>query len=249
MLQALTQYFQQWGQAVLDTALPPLCLLCDTSIPSSQAACSACWTKLRFISKPFCAQCGVPFAYEIGESAVCAMCIKEPNDFSIARAALVYDDVSRNLILNFKHADKIDTALALARWMHMAGGALAEDADFIIPVPLHYWRMVQRRYNQSALLAQKFSELVCKPYQADVLRRIKATESQGKRKRAERIANMKGVFQVTPACAALVKNATIVLVDDVVTTGATVNACAKVLLQSGAKAVHVVSVARTTLSE
>ena len=161
-----------------------------------------------------------------------------------ARAAIVYDDASRKLVLGFKHGDRTHAAAALAVWMHRAAGDMIAQADALLPVPLHRWRLFHRRYNQSALLAHKIAALADKPVLLDVLRRTRATPSQGHLKRKERQENVRGAFELSSRQSEEVKGKTLVLVDDVMTTGATVEECARILLKAGAKRVHVVVLAR-----
>ena len=154
-----------------------------------------------------------------------------------------YDDGARALLLGFKHSDRTDRAPALARWMARAGAELLEQADVIVPVPLHRWRLLQRRFNQSALLAHELGRLAGKPVAAHLLRRKRNTPSQGALTRAQREDNVTGAFRLRTGQAARVAGRRVLLIDDVLTTGATVTACARVLLRAGAAAVDVLTVA------
>jgi ComF family protein len=164
--------------------------------------------------------------------------------FQSARAAVLYDDASRKLVLGFKHGDRTHAAKALAVWMRRAGGEILEQADALVPVPLHRWRLFQRRYNQSALLAQQIGLLAGKPVLYDALRRIRPTPSQGHFTRKERRENVKGAFAVSSEDKAAAEGKTLLLIDDVLTTGATVDECARVLLVAGAKQVLVLTLSR-----
>ena len=157
---------------------------------------------------------------------------------------MLYDDISRKLILGFKHGDRTYAAKTLAVWMHRAGGEFLENSDAIVPVPLHRWKLFQRRYNQSALLAQQIGIMMGKPVLYYVLRRIRATPPQGHLKRKERQENVKGAFAVVSKHKDSVEGKPLLLIDDVVTTGATANECAKVQLKAGAKQVHVLTLSR-----
>jgi len=161
---------------------------------------------------------------------LCGACLTQAPHYASARAAMLYDDASRKLILGFKHGDRTYAARALAVWMHRAAGDFIAQVDALVPVPLHRWRLFSRRYNQSALLAQHVGELAGKPVLPDILRRIRATPSQGHRKRKERQENVRGAFAVSNPAA--VEGKTLVLIDDVLTTGATVEECARVLLKA-----------------
>ncbi len=199
---------------------------------------------LGFIGAPHCARCGLPFAFEVAADALCGDCIRSEPVFGRARAALHYDDASRPLVLAFKHGDGTHAAPALGRWMAQAAGDLARDAELIVPVPLHRWRLFRRRYNQSALLAQALARLVDRPAVADVLLRRRRTPSQGGLSRSGRIANVRGAFAIAGQRAEGVRDRRVLLVDDVMTTGATLSECARILRRAGAVRVDVVTLAR-----
>lgn len=158
---------------------------------------------------------------------------------------MLYNDHSKNLTLSFKYGDRIHAAKSLAAWMYRAGQEFWGDADILMPVPLHRWRLLKRRYNQAALLAQNIARLAQKPVLVDGLERTRPTPTQGHLSRKERLTNIKGAFRVKSCYLPRIENKTIVLVDDVLTTGATVNECSHVLLQAGAKAVNILTIART----
>lgn len=236
------------GAAALDMLLPPQCLSCRAIVAEPGTLCGACFAKIRFLSAPCCAVCGMPFAFDPGGAdALCASCIRDRPAYDRARAVFRYDDASRGLILAFKHGDRIDAAPAYARWLLRAGGELVAAADCIAPVPLHWTRLFRRRYNQSALLANALARLAGRPAVPDLLRRRRRTPSQGGLGRAERIRNVRGAFAARAR--AEVADKRILLVDDVLTTGATVEACASVLLKAGASAVDVLTLARVVREE
>jgi len=226
----------------MDFLIPPLCLGCDKPVGQAQALCATCWNAIHFIDKPYCAKCGAPFDFPVDEGTQCGACLDEPPLYTAARAALVYDEASKPLILRLKHADRLHPVPALAAWMARAGGAFWPEADVIVPVPLHRWRLLKRRYNQAALLAQGIGRQVDKRVDVDLLVRHRATETQGRRNRKERKANVAGAFALRSG--AKVEGQTIVLIDDVLTSGATADACAKLLFAAGARAVYVVALAR-----
>jgi len=232
----------------LDAVLPMRCLRCGAAIEadgaSGGAVCSECWRLLRFLAAPACACCGYPFEFETPPGTLCAACRRRLPDFARARAVFAYDDVSRGLILSFKHADRIHGAPAFGRWLARAGAALTPDADLIVPVPLHRWRLFARRYNQSALLAHALGRAVDRPVAVDLLVRRRRTPPQGRLSRSARIRNMRGAFAVRPRWRARLRGARILLVDDVLTTGATAEACARALVRAGANAVDVLTLAR-----
>ncbi|MDR3451110.1 MAG: ComF family protein [Alphaproteobacteria bacterium] len=232
----------------LDLLLPPLCLICDEPVGGAATLCPDCWKSVPFIAPPFCACCGAPFDIPVGAGMLCGHCLVEPPHYKTARAAMLYDDNSRGLVLGFKHGDRTHAAPALAAWMHRAAGEILPQVDMLIPVPLHRWRLFSRRYNQSALLAQQVARLAGKPFRADILRRIRATPTQAHRKRKERQENVKGAFAIMPRHFAEIAGKAILLVDDVLTTGATVEECGRVLLAADAKEIHVLTLSRVKSS-
>ncbi len=228
--------------AVLDLLLPPRCLACGVTVPNAGAVCAECWRGLRFISSPMCGSCGFPFDYDYGAGALCGECARRLPPYHRARAVLRYDNGSRDLVIAFKHRDRTDAAPAYGAWMVRAGAELLEDADLLIPVPLHRMRLIQRRFNQSALLAHALaarSGVACTP---DALIRTRPTPSQGQLSRSARARNVQGAFKVRRA--GHMEGRRIVLVDDVLTTGATVSSCARALLRAGAESVDVLTLAR-----
>jgi ComF family protein len=229
----------------LDILIPPLCLQCHKAVGSAHTLCPACWKSIRFIASPCCAQCGAPFDFPVEEGTLCGECLAFPPDYTKARSAMIYDDASKGLILRLKHADHLHLARGLAQNMFAAGKDLLDEADFIVPVPLHRFRLFQRRYNQAALLAQALGKLSGKPVLVDVLLRARATQSQGHLKREERRKNVAGAFCLAPRKAAQMAGKKILLVDDVMTTGATANACATALIKAGVAAVFVLTAAKT----
>lgn len=232
------------GRAALDALLPPRCIACDEAVAAQGQLCAACWRRLRFIEPPHCACCGVPFDYDPGDGARCAACLASPPPYRHARAVLVYDDGSRELLLPLKHADRTDAAPTYGAWMARAGAALFADADLVVPVPLHRRRLFARRYNQSALLAAAVARASGCRAVPDLLRRTRHTPPQGGLNANQRAANVRGAFQVRADRKPLVRDRGVVLVDDVLTTGATAAACVHGLLRAGAAHVDVLTLAR-----
>ncbi|HEY4136283.1 MAG TPA: ComF family protein [Alphaproteobacteria bacterium] len=242
------------GRLGLDALLPPQCLSCGELVGDPGALCAPCWSGLNFIAAPLCRSCGWPFEIDpsggdAAEETLCGACLRETPVFAAARAALAYDDASRRLILGFKRADRTHAAPAFARWMARAGAPLLATADLIAPVPLHWSRLLTRRYNQSALLANALARMSGKPAVPDLLRRRRRTPSQGGLGRAGRFRNVAGAFAMTPRHAAHIQGRQVLLVDDVLTTGATVEACVKALLRAGAAGVSVLALARVLRPE
>lgn len=233
------------GRRVLDAILPPLCLRCRAPVGEPQSVCGACWNGIRFLTAPWCEQCGIPFPHALGASVRCGMCLARPRLFERLRSAIAYDDGSRELILGFKHADRLELCPLLVRWMQAVARSEIAAADIVVPVPLHWRRLVMRKYNQAGLLAHGLVRGTPAQVRADVLVRHRATESQGAMVSARaRLKNVAHVFRVPEATRPAVAGKRVVIVDDVLTTGATVTACSKALLRAGAQSVSIVTLAR-----
>ncbi|MDX5361334.1 MAG: ComF family protein [Alphaproteobacteria bacterium] len=231
-------------RGLLDIALPPTCAGCGTVVSAPHALCPACWGRVRFVTAPMCAACGVPFEVEAAPGALCAACAADRPRIAVLRAATHYADPVRQVLLGFKHGDRLEHAPLLARWLCGAGGDALEGAEVIVPVPLHWRRLVRRRYNQSALLAQALGRATGIPVEVAALRRTRATPMQRGQSRTGRRRNVAGAFDVAPRARPRIAGRTVLLVDDVVTTGATLEACARALLKGGAARVHALAVAR-----
>jgi len=211
--------------------------------PQATGFTADAWSKVRFIERPLCDGCGVPF--DVDPLDRCAACLARPHRFERARAACVYDEASRELVLAYKHGDRTELASLFARWVSRAAPELLEEADAIAPVPLHPFRLLSRRFNQSAEIARPLARTAGLEYLPDALVRTRATASQGGKSGGGRRRNVQGAFAVPDARRKQVKGRRILLVDDVLTTGATLDACAKALLDAGARAVDCAVVART----
>lgn len=233
--------------ALLNLLFPPQCLACDALVGAQGALCEECWKQIHFIADPFCACCGMPFPYDYGGGSLCAECLREHPPFTRARSVLAYNEASRKLALRLKFQDETSFAVTYGKWLAGAGRELVESSDVIVPVPLHYWRFVKRRYNQAALLAQALQKQCALPLVVDGLMRVKATKQQTGLSRKERQRNLRGAFRVHPKHAGRLKGQTVLLVDDVYTTGATLSACAKALVKNGAASVQVLTLARRGL--
>jgi len=228
----------------LNLVLPPLCLSCRAVVDMPGSLCPDCWRKMAFLSPPFCEACGHPFEHDMGAGALCGACMDEPFPFKRARAVFRYDDSSRGLILRFKHADRLEGATSFAKWMARAGADLFDPAAVLVPVPLHRWRLLSRRYNQAAVLALALARETGLTAECQALIRHRWTPVQGRLGRAERARNVRGAFSVDPKRSAKVAGRPVVLVDDVMTTGITVAECAEALLKSGARQVDVLTLGR-----
>ncbi|BCP55112.1 amidophosphoribosyltransferase [Kaistia sp. 32K] len=232
------------GRWAIDLALPPSCMACARPVATSGALCATCWGGLRLIERPFCQRLAIPFGYDIGADALSAEAIADPPPFGRLRAVAVYDAVSGPIVQALKYHDRTELARSIGAMMARAAGDLAPEADLVVPVPLHRGRLWQRRFNQSAMIAEAVARRIGKPHVPDGVDRIKATRRQVGLKANERAANVQGAFRVSAAARPSVAGRHILLVDDVYTTGATVKAVTRALLRGGAAAVDVVVFAR-----
>lgn len=230
------------GRSLRDLVLPPR--LHDGHGPAqSQGLSAEGWARIHFLEDPVCDGCGAPFAYASDLNGRCAACLARPRAFDRARAACLYDEASRDLILQLKHADRTELAGLLCLWLGRAGAALLADADAVVPVPLARWKLFRRRYNQAAEMARPLARRACLAYLPDALVRLKDDTQAGKSASGRRRA-AQGAFGVAASKRSQVEGRRIVVVDDVMTTGAIAEACARALKRAGAAAVHVLVVAR-----
>ncbi len=234
------------SRLMLNAVLPPQCLACNAAVDSPGNLCAGCFSTFTFITPPYCECCGVPLETPVIEDVFCGSCLRERPAFGQARAVFLYTDTSKHLVLKLKHGDRTDAAASLARWMQRAGASLIDGCDVILPVPLHRWRLLSRMYNQSALLANALGRTTGKPVIPDALVRVKATPIQGGLDRAARRKNVARAFAVKNPKD--IEGKRMLLIDDVLTTGATASACAKTLLAAGAASVNVLVIARVPLA-
>jgi len=226
------------GGVVIDTLLPPQDLLGLESDPIARRM----WADVRFLDAPWCEACGFPFKYEVKGSSLCGRCSVRRPAFDRARAAMAYDDGSRALILSFKHGGRTEGLASFAAQMRRAGRDVLEDADLLLPVPLHPTRLIKRRYNQATLLARALAKITAAEFSPDVLFRTRRTESQGGFNARARVDNVRGAFSVKNTD--LIQGRRLVLIDDVLTTGATLESCARTLKRAGAAQVDGICLAR-----
>jgi len=230
-------------RAGLDLALPRLCAACREPV-EGPGLCPACWSKLSFIRRPYCQRLGVPFVYDPGPGILSMEAIADPPAYNRARAAVRFDEISRALVHALKYGDRLDLAPMMGGWIGHAGGELLAEADALVPVPLHWRRLWARRFNQSAMLAAAVSAASGVPVAGAALRRVKATARQVGLSRPERAANIQGAFRVPNESKPAIIGRRLVLIDDVLTSGATVEGCARALLRAGAANVDVLVFAR-----
>jgi ComF family protein len=242
----LPDVLRRAGRGALDLLLPPRCLCCDAHVEAQGLLCKGCFGSTTFITDPCCVSCGVPFAAaaQALRGGLCASCHDTPPLFRHARAALRYDSQARRLVLPLKHADRPELAAMLAPHLVRAGAPLLGHANLLVPVPLHRRRLYQRRYNQAALMAMSVSRLTGVTAALDLLVRRRHTVSLGDKSAAERTEEVRGAFAIRSGRHALLAGQSVVLIDDVMTSGATANACAAVLLAGGASLVDVLVAAR-----
>lgn len=232
-------------QALIAAVYPPQCLTCDELVATDFGLCGACWRETPFISGLVCTKCGTPLPGEAAAGgALCDDCLALPRPWVAGRAALLYRDNGRRLVLALKHGDRMDLARPAGRWLARAAQPLLRPGMLVAPVPLHWWRLLQRRYNQSALLSAALARAAGLPHCPDALQRARATGSQEGRGRDERFRNLEGALRVPPRRQALIRGRDVLLVDDVMTSGATFTAATRACLDAGARDVFVLSLAR-----
>lgn len=230
---------------LLDAVLPHRCLGCAVMIDGDASLCAECWRHLTLIGPPMCRLCGYPLPQVVAEDPLCGVCAVDPPLYNRARAALRYDDGSRGMILRFKHADRTDIARTFGRLMVTAGHELLKESDLIVPVPLHRWRLLQRGYNQSAMLVHALHRATGVPMVPDLIQRTISTPSQQGLSGDQRLRNIKSrAFRLHPWHRSKVAGKNILLVDDVLTTGATITACTRILQAGGARSIDVLALAR-----
>ncbi len=232
------------GRLALDFLLPPLCLTCDIPVAQPGLLCAECFRATAFITEPCCVGCGVPFAAP-GEG-LCAECRADPPPWERARAAVLYDGQARRLVLPLKYGDRPEMARGLAAMMYRAGLRLVREADVLVPVPLHRARLIGRRYNQAAMLAQAVARLGGRVAVLDALLRTRRTAPLASLPAAARAAEMRDAIAMRPTRRGAIAGRRVLLVDDVLTSGATARACTRALLAAGAAAVDVLVAARVT---
>ncbi|MFZ6764021.1 ComF family protein [Pseudoroseomonas sp. WGS1072] len=243
------------GAAAIDLLLPPRCMACAEPVLDHDTLCTACFRATTLINSPCCDRCGLPFQHDgqglpaaEGEGLACAQCLVRPPDYGRARAALLYDEGSRRLILPLKYGDRTELAGLLARQMVRAGRELLAEAELILPVPLHRSRLLTRRYNQAALLARRLSRLSGRPWAPDLLLRARRTPPLADFGAAQRALVLEGAFTLSAGAARRIEGRRLLLVDDVLTSGATVGGCTRLLLAAGAASVDVLAASRTAAS-
>jgi ComF family protein len=229
------------ARQIVDFALPPRCPACGVVVVEEYRFCLGCWQMLRFLGEPCCARCGLPFEYDQGDGAECGRCLAEPPQYDRLRAAVAYGEVARKVALKLKYSGRPGVARTLA---HLMRRHLDEAESILVPVPLHRWRIWKRGYNQSALIASALAAPGGLRTELDLLRRVKATPVLRGMGRRERALAVRGAFKVSEEGKRILAGRAVTLIDDVYTSGATANACAKALKRAGAERVDIICWAR-----
>lgn len=236
------------GRRALDAAAPPACPVDGSPVAVAGALGFTAWASFFWIDDPLCDRCGAPFEHDGGLPTLCGGCLTDEPAFDRARAAVAYDDASKPLILSFKHGDRTDLAPMFGVWLARAGAALLDDNAMIVPVPLHWRRVLARRYNQAALLAHALGRTSDRPVAPGALVRTRPTRPQKDLSRDGRRRNLAGAISPSANAGELLGGRTVIIVDDVYTTGATLSACARAARAAGASSVAALTLARVVKS-
>lgn len=236
--------FKNTMRHVWDVVYPPCCLACGDLVQENGTICAECWGGINFIADPQCEICGLPFEFAATDGNLCGACLQQLPVFSKARAVFSYDDVSRKIITSFKYSDKIEPQAVYAKWMARVGKEMLEEADIIMPVPLHRVKLLLRKYNQAALLAKELARISGKKIMVSALLRKKHTKAQAGFSRQNRLKNITGAFVINKKYLDKIAGKKILLIDDVMTTGATVTECSKILLKAKVARVEVLTLAK-----
>jgi ComF family protein len=232
--------------ACADLIMPPCCLVCRSPLNAHHLLCAPCWREVSFIRPPLCDVLGIPLPFDTGERTISAAAAARPPPYDRARAVAHYSGAMRTLVHQFKYADRHDARALFGRWLAESGRELLSGADLIVPVPLARLRLLTRRFNQAAILARELSRRTGRAVAPHALKRTRATPSQVGLTHDQRRRNVAGAFRVPKNRAALVRGRRVLLIDDVITTGATAEACARGLKRAGAAGVDVLVLAMVT---
>lgn len=235
---------QQGFLNVLSLIYPPRCLSCGGLVESNSGLCVSCWQDTPFIGGLICDMCGTPLPGQSEEIEYCDNCMTDPFSWDKGRAALMYRDVGRQLVLRLKHGDRHDIAGPAGKWMAQRVPGLIIKDPLICPVPLHPIRHISRRFNQAALLSNAVAHELNAEHCPDALQRHKRTQKLDGKTRAERFSHLKGAISVNPKYKNLISERNIVLVDDVMTSGATLSTCSEALVGAGAAQICICVMAR-----
>ncbi len=232
----------------LDFLLPPRCVACDSRTASQEGLCAACWQKTPFLERPWCQRLGLPFSHDVGEGAWSPQAFASPPVYDRLRSVAFHQGPARNLVHALKFSRRRDLAVPMGRWMARAGGELLDADCLVVPVPLHWFRLVSRRFNQAADLARIVADECGARHEPALLARRKYTRPQPGLQASDRQKNMRGAFRVDASGLGVLPGRHVVLIDDVITTGSTVTACTRVLMKAGAASVDVLTFAHAARS-
>ncbi|MCC7251384.1 ComF family protein [Hyphomicrobium sp.] len=238
--------FRRAFRALSDIVMPPVCLVCRTPVGAHDALCAHCWCDIDFIRPPLCDRLGIPLPFDTGGTMISAAAAADPPPYDRARAVAAHAGAMRTLVHALKFHDRHDVRRLLGKWLVEAGREMVAETDVVVPVPLARWRLLVRRFNQAAILASEVARLTGLGYEPLLLARTRSTSSQVGLSRGERRRNVAGAFAVPPRLEARVRGQRILLIDDVITTGSTVGACARALRRAGAARVDVLALALVT---
>ncbi len=230
---------------IIDTVFPAKCLTCEVKTDKANLFCFSCWNSLTFISDPRCSICGSPFPIKMEKNSICPYCIEEKPSYDMARSVLRFDHRSEHLIHNFKYYDKTEATKTITNMMIKAYGEAMSKIDIVSAVPMHQSKLRKRKYNQAAVLANEIAKTSDKPYKPEILIKSKDSISQSGLSKEERKENVKNTFKLNPLFKNDIWRKNILIIDDVLTTGATASECAKVLRRNGAKRINILTIART----
>jgi|AntRauTorckE6833_2_1112554.scaffolds.fasta_scaffold01049_11 ComF family protein len=233
-------------QSIINIFYPVICPYCRTKVDQEFSTCNSCWPKVQRIEKPFCLQCAAPLEAAFLNEEKCGACILTPPAFDQALAVYAYSDLVKKIALKLKRSQATPTARFMAHHMHQVGKSFLQESDFIIPVPLHPNRLKQRGFNQATLLAKALAPSLKVKINTSLLKRHRDTPSQGQLSRKSRQKNIEKAFSIhSKTTEKTLLKSTITLIDDVMTTGATLEACAKTLKKAGAEKVNVLVFSRS----
>ncbi|MDR2527019.1 MAG: ComF family protein [Rickettsiales bacterium] len=224
---------------------PPKCVICGKIIQEYDALCENCWSNVKQIVRPFCNKCSSPIEFDISEDSICGACMKEEPKYIKARSAFIYNKAISNVITRFKFFDETYLKRFMALNMVRASQDILDNIDILIPVPLHKKRLRQRKYNQSLLLCEEISKLTKKSFISDFLYKKKHTKQQSSLRKRERLLNLRGKFAVSEKYLGQYADKNIAIVDDVMTTGTTINECIKAMNKNKIKNIYVITFAKT----
>jgi ComF family protein len=226
-----------------DAIVPPVCLACHVPLADHDTVCANCWRQIDFVRAPLCDRLGIPLPFDTGGRMISGLAAADPPSYDRARAVAVFSGTTQQLIHGFKYSDRQDCRRLFGRWLAASGSELLAEADVLVPIPLNRWRLLSRRYNQAAILSCELARLTGIETAPTVLARVRSTASQVGMTREQRRLNVAGAFQVAPRLRHQIDRRRVLLIDDVITTGATVEAATRVLKAAGATRVDVLALA------